>query len=103
MKELFYRFDDDFLGKRRQKLQEYLRSLVRIEEVVESSYVLQQFLEINPSSPILRKKSRIHSIEYSNHRLKSLERHLSDEESVEGGRISFFGPSELVTVEKDIP
>lgn len=49
---------------------------------------------------MLRNKSRIHSMEASNHRLKSMERY-SEEESVEGGRISFFGPNELVTVENE--
>jgi hypothetical protein len=41
------RFDEEFLSKRRLQLQEYLRTLVKIESIVELSFVLQQFLEIN--------------------------------------------------------
>ena len=94
------RFDHDFLIYRRQKLQEYLRNLVRLEGIIESSHVLQQFLEINPSLPIIKKKLRIKSIEQSNHRIHSIERY-SEEESVEGGRISFFGTNELITSENN--
>jgi hypothetical protein len=93
---------------RRIQLQEYLRALVKIENVVETSFVLQQFLEINPSSPSLRTKSMSGSVSQStDSRSPNLlqlrgavgERQSEEEESVEGGRVSFFGPTEYISIE----
>jgi hypothetical protein len=91
------------LFKRRLQLQEYLRSIVKIENVVETSFILRQFLEINPSSPSLRTKSTTASIDSRNasilHLPGMVERQSEEEESVEGGRVSFFGPTEYISIE----
>lgn len=57
------------------RLQEYLRAIIRIPIIVERSYALQQFLEINKT--LLNTPGR-QSREF--------------DESVDGGRVSFFDP-----------
>lgn len=68
------RFDEVYTTRRRLRLQEYIRAIIRIPIIVERSFALQQFLEINKT--LLNTPGRHSQEEFS--------------ESVDGGRISFF-------------
>jgi hypothetical protein len=61
--------------RRRIGLQEYIRAIIRIPIIVERSFALQQFLEINKT--LLNTPGR-QSRDF--------------DESVDGGRVSFFDP-----------
>mmetsp|Transcript_5225 Transcript_5225/g.5346 ORF Transcript_5225/g.5346 Transcript_5225/m.5346 type:complete len:196 (-) Transcript_5225:290-877(-) len=74
MKRWVDRFDEVYTTRRRLRLQEYIRAIIRIPIIVERSFALQQFLEINKT--LLNTPGRHSQEEFS--------------ESVDGGRISFF-------------
>lgn len=69
-----FRFDEVYTTRRRLRLQEYIRALIRIPIIVERSFALQQFLEINKT--LLNTPGRHSQEEFS--------------ESIDGGRVSFF-------------
>ena len=69
------RFDEVYTTRRRLRLQEYIRAIIRIPIIVERSFALQQFLEINKT--LLNTPGRNNSRE-------------EFPESVDGGRVSFF-------------
>ncbi len=70
-----YRFDEDYTLQRRFLLQSYIRAMVKIPIILERSFALQRFLEIN--------KTRLNSRAGSEDRS-------STQESVDGARVSFF-------------
>ena len=71
---VLFRFDEVYTTRRRLRLQEYIRAIIRIPIIVERSFALQQFLEINKT--LLNTPGRHSHEEFS--------------ESVDGGRVSFF-------------
>mmetsp|Transcript_8988 Transcript_8988/g.13511 ORF Transcript_8988/g.13511 Transcript_8988/m.13511 type:complete len:224 (+) Transcript_8988:87-758(+) len=79
------RFDEDFIIRRRQALQEYIRAMVKIETVLERSFALQQFLEINKTRLNSRGRVGLGRAERPSE-CSSRE----EEESVEGGRVSLY-------------
>lgn len=90
------RFDEDFTKERRSALQEYLRSILKLNIVLERSFALQQFLEINKTK--LNAGGRL-AVGDDDHDGRSSD--LSVAESVEGGRRSIFHPDQAITVKED--
>jgi hypothetical protein len=62
-----------YTTRRRIRLQEYIRAIIRIPIIVERSFALQQFLEIN--------KTLLNTPDSQSRDFQ---------ESVDGGRVSFF-------------
>jgi hypothetical protein len=86
--------------ERRLDLQEYLRALLKVGVVLERSYALQHFLEINKTK--LNSGGRIGELTAA---VEASGRHDSDDqslaESVEGGRRSIFDQEKCITVPAD--
>ena len=85
--------DAEFIRERRLDLQEYLRAIVKVALILDRSYALQQFLEINKTK--LNSKGRLGQIESD---AMSRDSEISVPESVEGGKTEIFDPSQSITI-----